>query len=292
MFERFTDRARNVLVLANGQANQLGHNYIGTEHILLGLILEGEGVAGRVLRSFQITDESVRAQVKEHTAAGQVGAPARPAHKPPFTPLAKKALELSLRHALSLQHNYIGTEHILMALSGQSEGLAARILVELGAAPDQVRDCVLATLAGSDPAAARGAAGAVDAATTSGDWGVRAAADRHWSPAMEPLMVDAGAAVAEGGTLTTSDLLGAMVRAVASRAGRILAAAGLSPERLAELSAQVPLEGTTDLPSPPVSISVQDKTTVVEDPEVARFLLQASPEEIREALRRGLPGPP
>ena len=290
MFERFTDRARNVLVLANGQANQLGHNYIGTEHILLGLVLEGGGVAGRVLLSFQITDESVRAKVNELTAAGQVGAPARPAHKPPFTPLAKKALELSLRHALSLQHNYIGTEHILMALSGQSEGLAARILVELGAEPDQVRDCVLATWAGSDPAGARGAAGAVDAATTFGEWGVRGVADRHWSPAMEPLMLDAGAA--EGATITTSDLLGAMVRATASRAGRILAAAGLSPERLAELLAQVPVEGTTDLPSPPVSISVQDKTTVVEDPEVARFLLQASPEEIRDALRRGLPGSP
>jgi ATP-dependent Clp protease ATP-binding subunit ClpA len=291
MFERFTDRARNVLVLANGQANQLGHNYIGTEHMLLGMILEGEGVAAKVLESFQITDDAVRAKVGELTEAGQVGPPARATHKPPFTPLAKKSLEQALRQALALHHNYIGTEHILLAVAGETSGLAQRILVELGADPGQVRDCILSTLAQSDPGVVQRTAGAGEAKAASRAAAIVAATGPTWSPAVEEAMAHAGASVADGNSLTTAELLAALVRATTSRAGRMLAAAGLTEERLAELLAAVPLEGTSDWPWPPVSISVQDRTTVVDDPEVARFLLSASPEEIREALRRGLPGP-
>ncbi len=129
MFERFTDRARRVVVLAQEEARLLNHNYIGTEHILLGLIHEGEGVAAKALESLNISLEAVRSQVEE--IIGQGGS--SPSGHIPFTPRAKKVLELSLREALQLGHNYIGTEHILLGLIREGEGVAAQVLVKLGA---------------------------------------------------------------------------------------------------------------------------------------------------------------
>ena len=129
MFERFTDRARRVVVLAQEEARLLNHNYIGTEHILLGLIHEGEGVAAKALESLGISLEAVRSQVEE--IIGQGGS--SPSGHIPFTPRAKKVLELSLREALQLGHNYIGTEHILLGLIREGEGVAAQVLVKLGA---------------------------------------------------------------------------------------------------------------------------------------------------------------
>ena len=128
MFERFTDRARRVVVLAQEEARLLNHNYIGTEHILLGLIHEGEGVAAKALESLGISLEAVRAQVEEIIGQGQ----SAPTGHIPFTPRAKKVLELSLREALQLGHNYIGTEHILLGLIREGEGVAAQVLVKLG----------------------------------------------------------------------------------------------------------------------------------------------------------------
>src|SRR3712207_9278810 len=122
MFERFTDRARRVVVLAQEEARLLNHNYIGTEHILLGLIHEGEGVAAKALESLGISLEAVRSQVEE--IIGQGGS--SPSGHIPFTPRAKKVLELSLREALQLGHNYIGTEHILLGLIREGEGVAAQ----------------------------------------------------------------------------------------------------------------------------------------------------------------------
>ena len=127
MFERFTDRARRVVVLAQEEARMLSHNYIGTEHILLGLIHEGEGVAAKALESLDISLEAVRAQVEEIIGQGQQA----PSGHIPFTPRAKKVLELSLREALQLGHNYIGTEHILLGLIREGEGVAAQVLVKL-----------------------------------------------------------------------------------------------------------------------------------------------------------------
>jgi ATP-dependent Clp protease ATP-binding subunit ClpC len=127
VFERFTDRARRVVVLAQEEARLLNHNYIGTEHILLGLIHEGEGVAAKALESLGISLEAVRQQVEE--IIGQGGA--SPSGHIPFTPRAKKVLELSLREALQLGHNYIGTEHILLGLIREGEGVAAQVLVKL-----------------------------------------------------------------------------------------------------------------------------------------------------------------
>ena len=144
MFERFTDRARRVVVLAQEEARLLNHNYIGTEHILLGLIHEGEGVAAKALESLAISLDAVREQVQEIIGQGQHA----PSGHIPFTPRAKKVLELSLREALQLGHNYIGTEHILLGLIREGEGVAAQVLVKLGADLNKVRQTVIQLLSG------------------------------------------------------------------------------------------------------------------------------------------------
>ena len=144
MFERFTDRARRVVVLAQEEAKMLNHNYIGTEHILLGLIHEGEGVAAKALESLGISLDAVREQVQDIIGQGQQ----QPTGHIPFTPRAKKVLELSLREALQLGHNYIGTEHILLGLIREGEGVAAQVLVKLGADLNKVRQQVIQLLSG------------------------------------------------------------------------------------------------------------------------------------------------
>jgi len=153
LFERFTERARQVVVLAQDEARALKHNYIGTEHILLGLLREEEGLAARVLESLDITVEEVRAQVArivgqgDEVTTGQI----------PFTPRAKKVLELALREALSLGHNYIGTEHILLGLVRENEGVAARILLDFDADAEKIRNEIIRMLSG--PGRRQGAAG-------------------------------------------------------------------------------------------------------------------------------------
>jgi ATP-dependent Clp protease ATP-binding subunit ClpA len=139
MFERFTDQARRVVVLAQEEARMLDHNYIGTEHILLGLMHEGEGIAARALTSLDISLEAVRRLVEEIIGRGQQA----PSGHIPFTPRAKKVLELSLREALQLGHNYIGTEHILLGLFREGEGVGVQVLVRLGADPNRARQQVV-----------------------------------------------------------------------------------------------------------------------------------------------------
>src|SRR6201982_1576031 len=161
MFERFTDRARRVVVLAQEEARMLNHNYIGTEHILLGLIHEGEGVAAKALESLGISLDAVRQQVEEIIGQGQQA----PSGHIPFTPRAKKVLELSLREALQLGHNYIGTEHILLGLIREGDGGAGQGLVKRGAALNRVRQQVIQLLhgyQGKEPTSA--AAGSTEAA--------------------------------------------------------------------------------------------------------------------------------
>jgi ATP-dependent Clp protease ATP-binding subunit ClpA len=145
MFERFTDRARRVIVLGQEEARLLNHNYIGTEHLLLGLAHEGQGVAATALESLGISLEAVRAQVKEIIGQGQ----SAPTGHVPFTPRAKKVLELSLREAKQLRHNYIGTEHLLLGLVREGEGVAAQVLVRLGGDLSRVRQRVVQLLGGS-----------------------------------------------------------------------------------------------------------------------------------------------
>jgi ATP-dependent Clp protease ATP-binding subunit ClpC len=149
LFERFTDRARRVVVLAQEEARMLDHTYIGTEHILLGLIHEDEGVAAKALESLNISLEAVRQQVEDIIGRGQ----AAPTGRLPFTPRAKKVLELSLREALQLGHNYIGTEHILLGLIREGEGVGAQVLQKLGANLNRVRQTVIQILSGYVPGA-------------------------------------------------------------------------------------------------------------------------------------------
>ena len=154
MFERFTDRARRVVVLAQEEARMLSHNYIGTEHILLGLVHEGQGVAAKALQSLGISLEAVRQQVEQIIGRGQQ----EPSGHIPFTPRAKKVLELSLREAHHLGHDYIGTEHILLGLIREGEGVAAQVLVRLGADLNRVRQQVIGLLhghQGQEPAASQ-----------------------------------------------------------------------------------------------------------------------------------------
>ena len=144
VFERFTDRARKSLTLAQEEARLLNHSFIGTEHLLLGLIREGDGVGAQALRSLDISLEAVREKVQE--TIGMAGT--APSGSPPFTPRAKKVLELSLREALQLNHNYIGTEHMLLGLVREGEGVAATVLIRLGADPGRVRHEVMTLMSG------------------------------------------------------------------------------------------------------------------------------------------------
>ncbi len=141
MFERFTDRARRIMVLAQEEARMLNHDYVGTEHILLALVHERNGIAARALKPLGITEGAVRQQVSEIVGRGEPGN--RSGHVP-FAPQAKKVLELSLREAMQLGHNYIGTEHILLGLVREGDGPAAQVLVRLGSAPEKVRQQVIA----------------------------------------------------------------------------------------------------------------------------------------------------
>jgi len=158
MFERFTERARKVVVLAQEEARHFNHNYIGTEHLLLGLLREDEGVAARALGSLNVTLDEVREQVESIVGYGEEGT----GGQAPFTPRSKKVLELALREALQLGHNYIGTEHILLGLVRESEGVAARVLSNLGVDPDKVRREVVRMLGGGR--SQRGRSGSGEAA--------------------------------------------------------------------------------------------------------------------------------
>lgn len=148
MFERFTDRARRVVVLAQEEARLLAHNYLGTEHILLGLVGEDAGVGAKALRSLDVSRYAVRAQVVEIIGRGE----ATPGGEIPFTPRAKKVLELSLRESVELHHNYIGTEHLLLGLIAEGEGVAAQVLANLGVSLDVARARVLKLLNGGTEA--------------------------------------------------------------------------------------------------------------------------------------------
>ena len=151
MFERFTERARKVVVLAQEEAGVLRHNYIGTEHLLLGLLREEEGIAARVLAALGVTFEEARERVESIVSYGTEG----PSIKAPFTPRSKKVLEIALREAMALGHNYIGTEHILLGVAGEREGVGARVLCDLGVSSDDVRREIVRRLGGEDDEAAR-----------------------------------------------------------------------------------------------------------------------------------------
>src|SRR5580765_3811750 len=211
MFERFTDRARRVVVLAQEEARMLNHNYIGTEHILLGLIHEGEGVAAKALESLGISLEAVRQQVEEIIGQGQQA----PSGHIPFTPRAKKVLELSLREALGLGHNYIGTEHILLGVVREGEGVAAQVLGRRGS---------------TRPAGESG----------------RPVGEPARTPGAEAAVAAAGELAATA-PVGSQHLLEALARSEDTLAGRVLASLGVDAEAIAAKIDELGVEGTSDI---------------------------------------------
>ena len=220
MFERFTDRARRVLVLAQDEARALEHDFLGTEHILLGMLAEGEGVASKALTELGFELDAVRERV-----LGVIprGAPGTASGAPPFTPRAKKVLELSLREALELTHNYIGTEHLLLGLIREGEGVAAQVLTAAGVEAVAVRSKVLTLLAGHQPAAVLG----------------------RTTPAGGQIAVRAKA-VAGTDPIGTQHFLLALLEDRASLAARVLDSLGVTKEAVTTRIAEIGPTGTTD----------------------------------------------
>ena len=222
MFERFTDRARQAVVLAQEEAQQLNHDYIGTEHILLGLLREGDGLAALSLRRLGIGLDTVRNEVTEMIGRGTKAAP--PGHIP-FTPRSKKVLELSLREALQLGHKYIGTEHILLGLVREGDGVAAQVLVKHGADLDRVRATVLAELGrASRPGATR---------------------PRRTPAAHEALA--AAEELAGSAPMGSHHLLEVLARSDGSLAAKALRSLGVDADDLAATIDELGIEGTTDV---------------------------------------------
>jgi ATP-dependent Clp protease ATP-binding subunit ClpA len=270
MFERFTDRARATVVLAQEEARLLRHNYIGTEHILLGLIHEGEGIAARALEALGVSLESVRQRITEIIGEGEDS----PSGHIPFTPRAKKVLELSLREALQLKHNYIGTEHILLGLVREGEGVAAQVLVNLGADLGRVRQEVTRQLAG--------------AAEAGGE--EMLAAHRPRTPAAEQA-VAAAERLAGGSPMGSHHLLEALIRSEDSAAAKVLAALGVDADALAAKIDEVGIDGTTDLTDEEAAarqmkIDVTDDTiTITLRDEAALELGRAVTEQLGGPIR-------
>ncbi|HET9895619.1 MAG TPA: Clp protease N-terminal domain-containing protein [Streptosporangiaceae bacterium] len=226
MFERFTDRARRVVVLAQEEARMLNHNYIGTEHLLLGLIHENDGVAAKTLQVLGIGLDPVRQQVEEIIGQGQRA----PSGHIPFTPRGKRVLELSLREALQLGHNYIGTEHLLLGLIREGEGVAARVLVRMGADLNRVRQVVIQLLHGYQQLTVHQA---VDLTAIAGRLGPVVGRDHEIHDVMQALYSDPPAnplLVGEHG-VGTSTVVHGVARAISSRP----AGARFAPARLCEL---------------------------------------------------------
>lgn len=261
MFERFTNRARRVLVVAQTEARSLGHSFIRPEHVFLGL-LEGDGVAAKVLAR-----HGVQLELARETFAASIASSEEAKHTAnvPFSAEAKRTLELSLREALRLGHNYIGTEHILLALVSQSDAGGW-----------------LTAVTGEDPAVL---GSAVE------EMLVGHASDRRRSPAVNRTMARAQA-VAGKAPLTTGHLLRSMLEDDRSLANIALRELGLDKDAVEAALARIPVEETSDTESRPrrVELRVGESTVTVEDPIVADALMNLTPEELRAVLRKALGG--
>ena len=262
MFERFTDRARRVLVVAEAEARTLGHSFIGPEHLFLGL-LQGDGVAAKVLAQHHVHLEAARQSVATSIASSEE---AKQTAKVPFSPQGKKALELSLREALRLGHNYIGTEHILLALVAQCDA-----------------DGWLTELTGGDPQGLRSSVEETLKAHVS---------DRRLSPAVNLAMARARGMAPGKAPLTTGHLLSAMLEDVRCMASMALHGLGVSKDGAEAALARISVDDTSDAqPRPPqVEVRVGKSSVTLDDPVVARALMDLTPEEVRAALQKALGG--
>ncbi len=265
MFERFTDRARRVVVLAQEEARLLGHNWIGTEHLLLGLISEGDGVAAKVLVKLGISTEAVRAKVE--SIIGEGGKEPPTGHIP-FTPRSKKVLELSLREALALGHNYIGTEHVLLGLLREGQGLAAQVLVNLGADLSVVRQSVIQELSGYKTRGGPGGPGAPFLPA-------------HETPALARSRVEARRLAGSRAVGSHHQLL-AMLGDMQSLATKALAELGVTREAVEEQLGKLDPAGTSDetpeeAGARRIGLRVEGKllTLEIDDPDLAESLEKA-----------------
>jgi ATP-dependent Clp protease ATP-binding subunit ClpA len=244
MFERFTDRARRVLVLAQNEASNLNHNFIGTEHLLLALAREGQGVAAKALEELGVSPDIVRARVLE-----VIGPSATPASgEAPFTPRSKTVLEQALRQALNLGHNYIGTEHLLLGIVAEGEGVAAQILIAQGLTLGMVREKVMSLLSRVGSAAAPSSA----------------------TPAAARVRGAAGSA-AKGEVLGSQHFLLALLADERSLAQRVLASLGVTLEAVQKRIDELGTTGTDDEVRPPFTATASGGEVVirVEDPTLA-----------------------
>jgi ATP-dependent Clp protease ATP-binding subunit ClpA len=247
MFERFTDRARTVVVLAQEEARTLGHNYIGTEHLLLGLAAEGNGVGATVLAEAGLSREMLRADVVRIIG----GVAGEPEGRIPFTPRAKKVLEYSLREALKLSHNYIGTEHLLLAIVAEGEGVAAQILLSHGLGPVETKARVMEKLGvteqGTAAAGRRRRGAMLDRPTIVQERMSNPGFLRNARVTRAAAEIGLQARQLAGRDMQSSGhLLRAMVAATDSQAGRALASLDITPEAVERALDSTPIEGTTD----------------------------------------------
>jgi ATP-dependent Clp protease ATP-binding subunit ClpA len=277
MFERFTDRARRVLVLAQEEARLLNHNFIGTEHILLGLIHEEDGVAAQALASMGISLEAVRLSVTE--TIGPAGRSMNPG-SPPFTPRAKKVLELSLREALQLGHNYIGTEHMLLGLLREGEGVGAQVLVNLGADLSVVRQQVIHLLSGSDALGAFGG-GIHTASSTSSTSSARGSA---WARTRAAAQADnAARRLAADLPVGTQHMLIGLFEQPDSLAAKVLASLNIDRAAVEQRVAELGVKDTSD-ELPEVAGGRKVVLRLVE----GRVVVEVDDPALADLVRRGL----
>jgi ATP-dependent Clp protease ATP-binding subunit ClpA len=254
MFERFTDRARRAIVLAQDEARELGHNFIGPEHLLLGLFQVG-GVAATALSQVGADLEAARRCVAEAFSPGHGADKAR---KLPFNPRAKKTLELSLREALRLGHNYIGTEHVLLGILRVADDDPGAVGGALGVDMELLRNRVIDLLNGRLSAAKR-------------------------SPALDEVL-DRARGLAGSSPMTTGHLLSAVLADPGSQAAKALASLGVTEEGFGSALAQVPLDGTSDGRPRSMEIKIGDKTTTIDDPDLIEALREMPPDRLRTTL--------
>jgi ATP-dependent Clp protease ATP-binding subunit ClpC len=266
VFERFTDRARQSVVFAQEEARQLGHNYMGTEHLLLGLLREQDSIASRALERLGTGLDTVRAEVESIIGRGG----GSPAGHIEFTPRAKKVLELSLREALQLGHNYIGTEHILLGLVREGEGVAAQVLVARGAGLGKVRQTVLAEL---------GSVGGPRPPAPSA---------RSRTPAADEVIA-AAEQLAGGAPVGSQHLLEALAQSEESLAAKALAALGVDADALAAKLGELGVEGTTD--TTPEETAARGMEVRVEDDAVHVVLRDPAAIELGRAVTAQTGGP-
>ena len=271
MFERFTDRARTVVVLAQEQARSLSHNYIGTEHLLLGLLAEGNGVAAKVLEGAGISLDAARADVIRI-----VGSPAdAPTGSIPFTPRAKTVLEASLRESLRFGHNYIGTEHILLGILDEGAGLASQILTSHGFAPELARRAVVREI------------GLPEHSLAVGNWGggpkVRQGSRAGRTPRLPSPRATSERELAAHEPISSGLMLRALVADPDSQAARALASLGISADRVEGALAATSIQGTSD-ETPEAAIARIASIRTEED----RVVIELADRDLAKSLEGGM----